>query len=174
LERQFCEIFAQAGFKLQFSWDFSLPHSWDYRREYWHLASLLSLNTGCTFKSPGDLWGKKSIYRGLTLKDFIGLKWNWIPFSLLDPLCYDTSFLHMDKFLFSIFIAQWFSIRTNNEQQSRSPQHYFLLGFELRAHTSSHSTYPFCFVMGIFEMGSRELFAQAGLKPRSSWSLPPE
>jgi hypothetical protein len=30
------------------------------------------------------------------------------------------------------------------------------------------------FVMGILEIGSHELFAQAGLKPWSSWSLPPE
>jgi hypothetical protein len=31
-----------------------------------------------------------------------------------------------------------------------------------------------CFGMGLFEIGSLELFAQAGLEPRSSWSLPPE
>jgi hypothetical protein len=29
-------------------------------------------------------------------------------------------------------------------------------------------------VMVFFEIGSFELFTQAGLKPRSSWSLPPE
>jgi hypothetical protein len=27
---------------------------------------------------------------------------------------------------------------------------------------------------GFFEIGSPELFARAGLEPRSSWSLPPE
>jgi hypothetical protein len=32
---------------------------------------------------------------------------------------------------------------------------------------------PF-FVIGIFEIGSLELFAWAGFEPRSSWSLPPE
>jgi hypothetical protein len=30
------------------------------------------------------------------------------------------------------------------------------------------------FVMGFFKIGSYKLFAQAGLKPRSSWSLPHE
>jgi hypothetical protein len=29
-------------------------------------------------------------------------------------------------------------------------------------------------VMGFFEIGSHELFAQAGFKPQSSWSLPHE
>jgi hypothetical protein len=29
-------------------------------------------------------------------------------------------------------------------------------------------------VLGIFEIGSYELFAQAGFEPWSSWSLPPE
>jgi hypothetical protein len=32
----------------------------------------------------------------------------------------------------------------------------------------------FFFVMGAAEIGSHELFAQAGFKQRSSWSLPPE
>jgi hypothetical protein len=32
----------------------------------------------------------------------------------------------------------------------------------------------FLFVMGFFEIGSGELFAQASFKPWSSWSLPPE
>jgi hypothetical protein len=32
---------------------------------------------------------------------------------------------------------------------------------------------PF-FVMNFFELGSFELFAQAGFEPQSSWSLPPE
>jgi hypothetical protein len=36
----------------------------------------------------------------------------------------------------------------------------------------SHSTNPF-FVLGIFEIGFHELFARAGFKPWSSWSLPP-
>jgi hypothetical protein len=42
-----------------------------------------------------------------------------------------------------------------------------VLGFELRAlhllYRLSHSTSPF-FVLGIFEIGSLKLFAQAGLK----------
>jgi Na+/proline symporter len=36
-----------------------------------------------------------------------------------------------------------------------------VLGFELRAYTLSHSTSPF-FVMGFFEIGSCELYPQAG------------
>jgi hypothetical protein len=38
-----------------------------------------------------------------------------------------------------------------------------VLGLELRAYTLSHSTGPF-FVMGFFEIGSWELFAQAGFE----------
>jgi hypothetical protein len=41
---------------------------------------------------------------------------------------------------------------------------FLLLGFELRAYTLSHSTSPI-FVMGFFEIGSRELFAQVGFEP---------
>jgi hypothetical protein len=37
----------------------------------------------------------------------------------------------------------------------------------------SHSASP-VFVLGIFEIGSCELFAWAGFKPQSSWSLPPK
>jgi hypothetical protein len=40
---------------------------------------------------------------------------------------------------------------------------FMVQGFELRACTLSHSTSPF-FVMGILEIGSFELFAQAGFK----------
>jgi hypothetical protein len=39
---------------------------------------------------------------------------------------------------------------------------FVVLGFKVRAYTSSHSTSPF-FVMGIFEIGSCELFAQGWL-----------
>jgi hypothetical protein len=46
-------------------------------------------------------------------------------------------------------------------------------GFELRAYILSLSTSPF-FVKGFFELGSCELFAQAGFKLQSSRSLPPE
>jgi hypothetical protein len=38
-----------------------------------------------------------------------------------------------------------------------------VLGFELRAYTLSHSTSPF-FVKGFFEIGSPELFVQAGFE----------
>jgi hypothetical protein len=48
-----------------------------------------------------------------------------------------------------------------------------VLGFELRACILSHSTSPF-FVMGFSEMGSLELFAQAGFELPASCSLPPE
>jgi hypothetical protein len=48
-----------------------------------------------------------------------------------------------------------------------------VLGFELRAYTLSHSTSPF-FIMGFFKIGSRELFAWAGLEPCSFCSLPTE
>jgi hypothetical protein len=48
-----------------------------------------------------------------------------------------------------------------------------VLGFVFRAYTLSHSASHF-FVMGFFEIGSWELFAQAGFKPWSSWSLPSE
>jgi hypothetical protein len=50
---------------------------------------------------------------------------------------------------------------------------FFGLGFELRAYTLSYSSSP-VFVMGYFEIGSGKLFALAGFKPRSFWSLPPE
>jgi hypothetical protein len=50
---------------------------------------------------------------------------------------------------------------------------FAVLGFELRAFILSHSTSPF-FVLGFFEIGSQELFAQAGFELRSSRSLPPE
>jgi hypothetical protein len=42
-----------------------------------------------------------------------------------------------------------------------------VLGLELRAYTLSHSTNLY-FVKGFFEIGSRELFAQAGFEPQSS------
>jgi hypothetical protein len=48
-----------------------------------------------------------------------------------------------------------------------------VLGLELRVHTLSHSTNPFL-VMGSSEIGSLELFAQAGFELQSSRSLPPE
>jgi hypothetical protein len=38
----------------------------------------------------------------------------------------------------------------------------------------SHSTSPFFFQWVFFEIGSHKLFAQAGFKLWSSWSLPPE
>jgi hypothetical protein len=38
-------------------------------------------------------------------------------------------------------------------------------GLELRAYTLSHSTSPF-FVIGVFKIGSRELFALAGFELR--------
>jgi hypothetical protein len=44
---------------------------------------------------------------------------------------------------------------------------FAMLGFELRAYTLSHSTSSI-FVIGFFEIGSHELFAQAGLEPQSS------
>jgi hypothetical protein len=43
---------------------------------------------------------------------------------------------------------------------------FVILGFELRAFTLSHYTSPI-FVMGFFEVGSRELFAWAGFEPCS-------
>jgi hypothetical protein len=42
-----------------------------------------------------------------------------------------------------------------------------VLGFEPRVYTLSYSNSPF-FVMGVFEIGSYKLFAQAGFEPRSS------
>jgi hypothetical protein len=36
------------------------------------------------------------------------------------------------------------------------------------------SLYQPFIVMGFFEIGSRELFSQSGLEPRSFWSLPPK
>jgi hypothetical protein len=39
-----------------------------------------------------------------------------------------------------------------------------VLGLELRAFTLSHSTSP-VFVKGVFQIGSHELFAQAGFEP---------
>jgi hypothetical protein len=53
-----------------------------------------------------------------------------------------------------------------------------VLGFELRAFILSHSTSHFVCVcvcvVGFFEIGSCELFAQAGFERQSSRSLPPE
>jgi hypothetical protein len=43
-----------------------------------------------------------------------------------------------------------------------------VLRFELRAYTLSHSTSSYFFGLSIFEIGSQELFAQAGFEPRSS------
>jgi hypothetical protein len=42
---------------------------------------------------------------------------------------------------------------------------FAVLGLELRAYASSHSTSPF---LGFFKVGSRELFAQVGFELRSS------
>jgi hypothetical protein len=50
---------------------------------------------------------------------------------------------------------------------------FLVLGFELRAYTLSHSTSLFI-VLGIFKIGSCELFTLAGFEPQSSRSLPPE
>jgi hypothetical protein len=44
---------------------------------------------------------------------------------------------------------------------------FVVLGFELRAYILSHSTGPFSW--WIFRGRSHELFAWAGLEPRSSW-----
>jgi hypothetical protein len=44
---------------------------------------------------------------------------------------------------------------------------FAILGFELRAYTSSHSTSLF-FLKGFFKTGSLQRFAQAGYKPQSS------
>jgi hypothetical protein len=44
---------------------------------------------------------------------------------------------------------------------------FMVLGFELRTYTLSHCTSPF-FVMGFFEIGSHELFAQVGFEAQSS------
>jgi hypothetical protein len=44
---------------------------------------------------------------------------------------------------------------------------FVVLGFELRAFILSHSTSPI-FVKGFFEIGSLELFAQAGFELQSS------
>jgi hypothetical protein len=51
---------------------------------------------------------------------------------------------------------------------------YFeVLVFKLTAYTLSHSTTPFCDDVA-FEIGSRQLFSQAGIELQSSSSLPPE
>jgi hypothetical protein len=44
---------------------------------------------------------------------------------------------------------------------------FAVLGLDLWAFTLNHSTSPI-FVVGIFEIGSHELFAQAGFEPQSS------
>jgi hypothetical protein len=50
-------------------------------------------------------------------------------------------------------------MRTNQRLSNK------VLGFELGAYTLSHSTSPFFFpVRGFFEIGSRELSAQAGFE----------
>jgi hypothetical protein len=50
---------------------------------------------------------------------------------------------------------------------------FSVLRLELRAYTLSPSTSPFV-RWAFFEIGSHELFAQAGFEPWSSWSLPTE
>jgi hypothetical protein len=49
---------------------------------------------------------------------------------------------------------------------------FAVLGLELRAYTLSHSTSPFLWFF--FDIGSCELFAQAGFEPQSSWALSSE
>jgi hypothetical protein len=52
---------------------------------------------------------------------------------------------------------------------------FFFLWYQgLHSGATPWTTPPALFVMGIFEIGSCELFAWAGFKPRSSWSLPPK
>jgi hypothetical protein len=41
--------------------------------------------------------------------------------------------------------------------------YFVVLGFELRAYTSNHTTSP-VFVMSFFEIGSHELFALSGFE----------
>jgi hypothetical protein len=48
-----------------------------------------------------------------------------------------------------------------------------VLGLKLRASTLSNFTKHFS-VMGVFEIGSHELFSLAGFKPQSSLTLPAE
>jgi hypothetical protein len=48
-----------------------------------------------------------------------------------------------------------------------------VLRFKLRAYTLSHSTHHFLWWVFI-EIESQELFPQAGFKPPSAWSLPPD
>jgi hypothetical protein len=61
----------------------------------------------------------------------------------------------------------------NNEGSYKLVFFFFeVLGFELRAYTLSHSTSPFLWFF--FWYWVSRLFAQAGLEPWSSWSLPPE
>jgi hypothetical protein len=56
----------------------------------------------------------------------------------------------------------------------KNPYFFFaLLGLELRAFTLSHSTSPIL-VKSFFKIRSLKLFAQAGFKPQSSLSLPPD
>jgi hypothetical protein len=68
--------------------------------------------------------------------------------------------MQYNNYLHSIFIYFFF---------------FVVLGLELRAYTLSHSTSPFFFVcvLGIFEIGSCELFALAGFELQSL-SLSPE
>jgi hypothetical protein len=74
------------------------------------------------------------------------------PSSLLCGLYFEDSASHISKVL---CFSDYFSFFPGNT------------GFELKAYILGHSTSPF-FVMAIFEIGSHELFAQAGFEPRSS------
>jgi hypothetical protein len=59
--------------------------------------------------------------------------------------------------------------RPSLKNKTPNPQKtfFFVLEFELRAYTLSHSTSPF-FVMSFFEIGSCKLFPWAGFEWRSS------
>jgi hypothetical protein len=50
----------------------------------------------------------------------------------------------------------------------------WILFFWLGKCSTTWATPPVIFSDGFFEIGCHKLFAQAGLEPWSSWSLPPE
>jgi hypothetical protein len=53
--------------------------------------------------------------------------------------------------------------KSDTRSKKAGESFFVLLGLELRAYALSHSTSPF-FVMGVFEIGSLELFALASFK----------
>jgi hypothetical protein len=105
--------------------------------------------------------------------------------------CWDDRCAHHYDQLFSVFCPGWpgttiqpISVSQVSMITRMSHWHpiyflhylfiYLLLCWDLNSGPSPWATPPGLFVMGIFKIGSQELFAWAGFDPWPSWTLPPE